>query len=174
MAWPLSFLGPPVVVVGGGLVFGKVVVFDDLDRDGFGFGFAGGYFYAMKCEPAPNPKPVVPGPWLTQTFFDDSHWVGSVRHCIGVGTILEGSPYHADWAAHTGVIFPFWPASLLAGVLLVRAVWKMRRDRRLVEAGRCVACRYDLRAHRAGGRCPECGRVIGVENSSAKAGGSEP
>jgi hypothetical protein len=34
------------------------------------------------------------------------------------------------------------------------------KDRR--EQGRCLKCGYDLRAHRAGDRCPECGTTAAI------------
>ena len=42
-------------------------------------------------------------------------------------------------------------APFLAGVLATR---------RHVLSGHCVSCSYDLRAHKPGGKCPECGTPI--------------
>ena len=50
-------------------------------------------------------------------------------------------------------------ALVLPMVRLARWSWCRRRRTRIV--GGCDFCGYDLRAHRPGQRCPECGQVIG-------------
>jgi hypothetical protein len=71
-----------------------------------------------------------------------------------------------------GCIGPLWAPWLLCGAVLWLASgpWrKLRRMRRRLARGCCAECGYDLRAHQAGEKCPECGRVIG----EAGAGNSE-
>jgi hypothetical protein len=51
---------------------------------------------------------------------------------------------------------------LLAALLAIApGTWALRRRRlsRRQRAGCCLACGYDLRAHGAGERCPECGTI---------------
>lgn len=64
-------------------------------------------------------------------------------------------PYLVD--AHDAV----WAVFLL--VLPVAWIWQRwwLRQRKRGSAGLCLKCGYDLRAHKEGERCPECGRVIG-------------
>ena len=55
------------------------------------------------------------------------------------------------------------PWFLLVGPLVLPGVWvtgAIRRRRRCVGEVMCVKCGYDLRAHEAGQKCPECGTVI--------------
>jgi hypothetical protein len=40
-------------------------------------------------------------------------------------------------------------------------LYRRQRERRLDKGGLCRKCSYDLRAHRVGERCPECGEMIG-------------
>jgi hypothetical protein len=55
---------------------------------------------------------------------------------------------------------------LPALILLACAFWCYRRGRERLELerqkaiGRCPVCKYDLRAHKPGQRCPECGTEI--------------
>jgi predicted RNA-binding Zn-ribbon protein involved in translation (DUF1610 family) len=60
-----------------------------------------------------------------------------------------------------GLTIPWW--FFMAGLSIAPAIWARRIGRRrkllrLIKAGRCVNCGYDLRASVA--RCPECGQAI--------------
>lgn len=63
-----------------------------------------------------------------------------------------------------GLIAPFGLMWLAYGC---RQWWLMDRRRFRVLHGRCVHCGYDLRAHKPGGQCPECGRIIGFSPLTA-------
>jgi hypothetical protein len=61
---------------------------------------------------------------------------------------------------HIRLVFPLWAPALLTAALpaLVFAFHlRRRRTARRQRAGLCPTCGYDLRAHREGDRCPECG-----------------
>lgn len=58
------------------------------------------------------------------------------------------------------VCFPYWFLALATGILPFWQALKFRR-RRAMGPGICPACHYDLRAHRPGDKCPECGTPIG-------------
>lgn len=46
-------------------------------------------------------------------------------------------------------------------LLLASACWWLgRRPRRRALLGKCSECKYDMRAHKLGDRCPECGSVF--------------
>jgi hypothetical protein len=51
---------------------------------------------------------------------------------------------------------------VLALPFLGLAFWSVKRTGRLqqLSAGRCALCGYDLRAHKPGQKCPECGTEI--------------
>ncbi len=55
---------------------------------------------------------------------------------------------------------------LRASWILFKSARRRLRDRRLASQARCAHCRYDLRAHPPGFRCPECGTP--VPNAPAK------
>jgi hypothetical protein len=50
--------------------------------------------------------------------------------------------------------------------LAALAEWTRRREQKhkLEMIGKCPTCSYDLRAHRPGDKCPECGAVIAIPN----------
>ncbi|HEX2970752.1 MAG TPA: hypothetical protein VHP11_00365 [Tepidisphaeraceae bacterium] len=57
---------------------------------------------------------------------------------------------------------PYWLIMMLTLILPLvwgQQEWKQRRTRRIAR-GLCPICGYDLRAHRPGQRCPECGTPI--------------
>ncbi|HVT81843.1 MAG TPA: hypothetical protein VHM90_14450 [Phycisphaerae bacterium] len=60
-------------------------------------------------------------------------------------------------------ILPFWMAIAASIVAPAGAAWRQIQRRRrdsLLAASLCLQCRYDLRAHQPGQRCPECGWLI--------------
>ena len=60
------------------------------------------------------------------------------------------------------LVLPFWFIALAAALLpFVRTIAFVRRRR--WRPGLCRQCFYDLRAHKPGDKCPECGMI--VENS---------
>jgi hypothetical protein len=57
------------------------------------------------------------------------------------------------------LLAPLWPFCAVFAVAPL--VWYARRSRlrRRIRLGLCTSCGYDLRAHGAGERCPECGAI---------------
>ena len=56
----------------------------------------------------------------------------------------------------THLAIPYWmPLALTGGGPALWLIWKFTRRR--PKPGCCGKCGYDLRAHAAGARCPECG-----------------
>jgi hypothetical protein len=60
----------------------------------------------------------------------------------------------------TELQLPDWSLELLFAILPSLWLGDLWRKRRKHKAGCCVACGYDLRAHRPGEKCPECGTGI--------------
>ena len=68
----------------------------------------------------------------------------------------------------TQLLIPYTYWAVLAAVLpgiWVAGAFKRRSERQRQERNLCRGCGYDLRAHRPGQKCPECGSVIA--NASA-------
>jgi hypothetical protein len=62
---------------------------------------------------------------------------------------------------------PYWFPTLLFAA--VPAWWFfLYLRRRRTPAGHCPTCRYDLRAHAPGQKCPECGTVIPTARSAGR------
>lgn len=59
------------------------------------------------------------------------------------------------------VVVPLWAIVLLSGIPLVLPVVRAERSRCRIRRGMCVRCGYDLRAHKPGDKCPECGTPVG-------------
>jgi hypothetical protein len=64
------------------------------------------------------------------------------------------------------VAVPHWLLALCLGVLPAKWLLAYRRTRSRVSLGFCPTCGYDLRAHAAGGRCPECGSLVSAKEST--------
>ena len=63
---------------------------------------------------------------------------------------------------------PMWPlaaATALLPAVWLKGAWRTRRSQRRREGGLCMGCGYDLRAHGAGERCPECGAMAAAAAS---------
>jgi hypothetical protein len=71
-----------------------------------------------------------------------------------------------DWAAAFSVV-PVFAILMIPGWLFAHW-WRPHFDRyHRYKNGKCMECGYDLRAHHAGQRCPECGTAIpSPQNSS--------
>ncbi len=116
--------------------------------------------WAYAYSSIPNPGPLIPNPGFTEMgISDDTHWIGSTRHELGFGTILVGRQSSPDWESRLGIMFPIWPASVAAAVVLLFQMRRWLRQRKRFQSGACLKCSYDLRAHKSGDKCPECGMV---------------
>lgn len=59
------------------------------------------------------------------------------------------------WLALLPLLLLLW---VMAGMVLAMVMFVSQRRKRLT--GACAKCGYDLRAHKAGERCPECGELV--------------
>jgi hypothetical protein len=85
------------------------------------------------------------------------------NHFLGLAGYRERA---VDITAIHLMIPAFYPP---VGFLILPGVWWILRwrDRRRKLEGHCVKCGYDLRAHRPGQRCPECGEgIVGIGNTN--------
>lgn len=57
-------------------------------------------------------------------------------------------------------VLPLWMPIALTLVIPAWIAWNQRKKMQLESSSLCLKCRYDLRAHQEGQRCPECGTVI--------------
>ena len=114
-----------------------------------------------------------PETWETGWFWQDNitllvpprGWFtsGSIWNRAGFDLFNEVTLVNHDRWRHWGVVMPDWLLILVLSV--VPGTWvmgwpKRRRVALRRKRGLCLTCGYDLRAHQAGQRCPECGAVF--------------
>jgi hypothetical protein len=67
------------------------------------------------------------------------------------------------------IAIDYWLAAVISAIPLALYLLfsrKRLRAARRMDRGLCPDCGYDLRAHAAGQKCPECGAVIGVSRQN--------
>jgi hypothetical protein len=141
---------------GGGVAAlrGVLIVHYGHNAGGFGDGSDPGPVYRFDSQPVGRqgmfPPRVPPGETLAG--------FGWRRRPIGLRT-PRGSPAHPEYV-ETRAQVPAWAMALLLAVLPLVEALRLIGTRRRARIGLCPGCGYDLRAHAAGGRCPECGTAI--------------
>jgi hypothetical protein len=75
------------------------------------------------------------------------------------GGLSNGIMFYPRGSYTRYVTLPYWFLTAVAALPLAFRVWGRMRRRPAAENA-CVTCGYDLRAHKPGERCPECGTVI--------------
>lgn len=58
------------------------------------------------------------------------------------------------------ILLPYWFLTSIVAIVPLRAALKWCLRRRAILAGTCTTCGFDLRAHRPGDKCPECGTEL--------------
>jgi hypothetical protein len=123
-----------------------------------------GYSRNFQDDTPPDPsRPNLPRGYLlsdnTKTFFE----------IPGLDIHLQTLTAARVTARSYRVKIDCWFVLLLTGFLparravkLIRRKWQARLAQR---SGTCKKCRYDLRAHKPGDKCPECGTLIETPNS---------
>jgi hypothetical protein len=100
-----------------------------------------------------------------QKFYDLVHEGGSFWNRLGFGFRSGQSTFqliHKRTKIGHDLYFPLWFPILLTSLPLIRPVVRIVRRRKDHKAGLCAACGYDLRTHKPGQRCPECGTIVPV------------
>jgi hypothetical protein len=70
----------------------------------------------------------------------------------------------------TTIVVPYWFVLVITALLPLawcRVAWQRSRKRKWSRTGRCAECGYDLRAHRPGQKCPECGTEVPAGGGAA-------
>ena len=161
--WPISLILPRDIgiAVENTPAFGWIIDFtSDTDFSGISVGLYEQHFHAYLHGYALNPKPPLPLPYLSWFGADESCWLGSLRHGVGIGKFLRGSLFSRYWTSCTGVMFPLWPLSVLSTILLIPKLRRRIHQHRASQVGLCPTCSYDLRAHSPNSNCPECGMPV--------------
>jgi hypothetical protein len=82
---------------------------------------------------------------------------GWSTHMTSVGrTIMISIPSYAPTAA-----------SLIYPLFCLLRIWRRRKSARRSRLGLCANCSYNLTAHKAGDKCPECGSLIPQPKNTA-------
>jgi len=75
---------------------------------------------------------------------------------------FRGKPAQTTYWFNLGPILPI--CTMLSGGTLAWQFYRAKRIRNLARMNLCRHCSYDLRAHRPGDKCPECGAPILAKN----------
>jgi hypothetical protein len=164
LAWPISSLSDHALGIGleKTPAFGWIIDYGGFsDFPGFGFGLYDGDFFVLsrRLIPHSDPPPRLGG-YLTELDIDGTYWMGSLPHGIGVGSYSCGYVTDRNWTERTGILFPTWLLSSVAGLILIWKICGSLRRRTSSNVSRCPTCSHDLRAHAPGANCPECGTLI--------------
>lgn len=118
------------------------------------------------------------GELTSKKYASPEGWTGSFwpfqpdsHHFSIAGGAWRGTWYgfHAEWVSRhsvaithrsVGVTVPCWFLMLVSASVVAFGVAHIRRRCQREKLGHCHTCGYDLRAHKPGERCPECGAVI--------------
>ncbi len=121
-------------------------------------------------SPFPSPEGWTGSFWPFHRSVDRITADGSLWSGTWLGFLYEQTHRRTPTIAidYIDVRIPYW---FLAFVMIVLPVWKIAkyvRRRRKRDAGACLTCGYDLRAHRPGDKCPECGTPVPALQSPDK------
>jgi hypothetical protein len=111
---------------------------------------------------------------LSSIFPNDPRYLASHRGAWYIGSLVN-FPTATGFAPTVISVRSHYYSEFLFRFLLVpvwwSVIWAIRREiRQRGDIPHCSVCDYDLRAHRPGDRCPECGALIPhteIENSNA-------
>jgi len=159
--WVRSYLarttGPMVAFDGArGAVFRAVPMFAGADRFTFVGSAPGRVLFIQQSSSAPVDAShcgVFGSPGSVLVYSPPGVVQGS--GLLGFGHASQTFPAVAGTAPVGSV--PCWAVMVVTLALPLFALRRRLRDRRLIRAGRCRDCGYDLRA--TPGRCPECGAM---------------
>lgn len=106
-----------------------------------------------------------PSSWIAadrETHWDDE--LSTRVECFGIMfraglKSTSGSEVPRNDAPIYSLMFPQWMPAVLAAIPLMVAAWRWRK-RLSPDQILCGICTYDLRAHKAGDKCPECGTKV--------------
>jgi len=70
-----------------------------------------------------------------------------------------------EWTKTLRIVIPHWLFVCCFAVLPAIKVWATMKRRGHTRRGECLNCGYDLRAHKLGERCPECGIIVSRKTS---------
>jgi hypothetical protein len=138
------------------------------DHRYYDFSLYPGRLYVYRCDTlTPGPRGwnylISKDPYNESfTYLAWGRWVAdSGYNYAGVSFDAYGEP--ADHFATVGIKIPFAYIAITFATfptLYLFHYTNARRRKRKMAAGLCPTCHYDLRAHAAGGKCPECGNPI--------------
>jgi len=123
----------------------------------------GGEFFADSRLPAP--EPLATEEPAAQVFRFCGVTVVRTGFAWGKAVLMQSD------TGGTQVRVPVVYAIFLSAAISTALLWP--RWKRRIAAGHCAKCGYDLRAHRPGQRCPECGTPIPLDETRHRLPGKD-
>ncbi len=98
-------------------------------------------------------------------------WTTDNPRFLGFGVVSRNDnimtfSFFSDLRQEIQLQLPSWFLLLLFSLLPAKQLHRFIQQRRRVGINCCPTCRYDLRAHHPGEKCPECGTAILVPATS--------
>jgi hypothetical protein len=110
---------------------------------------------------------------VSVTDFAPADWLPTFREPLGWRAYLLGFGLERRTGVAASIYTLYLPHWFIVALLLLyplrwarRTEFWLTQSRQRRAAGQCLGCGYDLRMHKSGDRCPECGQLIPAKRAA--------